>query len=128
MPPAPLVFNNETGENSEIGGEEISLSVLAFSLFNPPSKRPSASLVLNNETGENSEIRGEKNPLSDFCRMKGISQSTFSYQKLVLKAQKPAGVFVQLGASCDIELTLANGVTMRVPLKHLPEVLKVLNV
>ena len=65
--------------------------------------------------------------IADFCRMKGINRKTFSYQKSVLKAQEPVGTFVQLGAPCTIELTLANGVTMRVPLTHLPEVLKVLN-
>ena len=65
--------------------------------------------------------------ITDFCRMKGINRKTFSYQKTVLKAQKPSGTFVQLGAPCTIEVTLASGIRMRVPLTHLPEVLKVLN-
>jgi hypothetical protein len=65
--------------------------------------------------------------VSDFCRMKGIARKTFSYQKSFLKAGAASGSFVQIGAPCTIELTLANGITMRVSLTHLPDVLKVIN-
>lgn len=50
--------------------------------------------------------------ISAFCRMRGLNRKTFSYQKSILKAQKPWGAFVQLGAPCTIELTLVNRVTM----------------
>lgn len=65
--------------------------------------------------------------ISDFCRMKGINRKTFSYQKSVLKSEGARGSFVQIDTPCMIELILASGVTMRVPLTHLPDVLKVIN-
>ena len=44
--------------------------------------------------------------IADFCRMRGLNRKTFSYQKSVLKAQKP---------SADVQATVGDGLA---PLKH----------
>lgn len=67
----------------------------------------------------------------DFCRQRGISPKTLSYQKWKLKQSRqlqppPRSQFVRVGEELRFEVVLTNGAVVRAPLSALQEILEAL--
>ena len=66
---------------------------------------------------------------TEFCRARGIDPSKFGYQKWRSKGAQKRDSFVRVdsGAVVQVEIVVRDGVTIRIPLAALKEVLEALD-